>query len=92
MIDQQKLFNAVQNDDRGALNYLFERYFNAFLLTGVHLKAGRGERNMAMRKGQINLLVTPFNWILHENPEENMMVAGDLNATPGIEEGGALFF
>ncbi len=29
MIDQQKLFNAVQNDDRGALNYLFERYFDA---------------------------------------------------------------
>ncbi len=62
----------------------------AFLLTGVHLKAGRGERNVAMRKGQINLLVTQFNRILRENPEENMMVAGDLNATPGSEEIGLL--
>lgn len=58
----------------------------SFLLTGVHLKAGRGERNIAMRKGQLNLLTAQFNRILRENPDKNMMVAGDLNAIPGSEE------
>ncbi len=57
-----------------------------FLLTGVHLKAGRGERNIAMRKGQLNLLVSRFNELLQLNPDKNMMVAGDLNAIPGSEE------
>lgn len=58
----------------------------SFLLTGVHLKAGRGERDIAMRKGQLNLLVSQFGKILDKNPEKNMMVAGDLNAIPNTEE------
>ena len=58
----------------------------AFLLTGVHLKAGRGDRNIAMRKGQINLLNAQFNRWLKEDPSRNMMVAGDLNAVLGSEE------
>jgi endonuclease/exonuclease/phosphatase family metal-dependent hydrolase len=62
----------------------------SFLLTGVHLKAGRGERNSAMRKGQLKLLVNHFNHMLAKNPEKNMMLAGDLNATPGSEELGLL--
>lgn len=57
-----------------------------FLLTGVHLKAGRGERNIAMRKGQLDLLVAQFNRLLAENPEQNMLFVGDLNATPRSEE------
>lgn len=57
-----------------------------FLLTGVHLKAGRGERDIAMRKGQINFLVGQFNNILKQYPEKNIIVAGDLNAIPNSEE------
>ena len=58
----------------------------SFLLTGVHLKAGRGERNSAMRKGQLNLLTATFNRMLDENHDKNMIVAGDLNATPNSKE------
>lgn len=57
-----------------------------FLLTGVHLKAGRSERDMAMRKGQIGLLTATFNTYLRQNPAKNMIVAGDHNATPESEE------
>ncbi|MDN5214836.1 endonuclease/exonuclease/phosphatase family protein [Fulvivirgaceae bacterium BMA12] len=64
--------------------YPSENY--SFLLTGVHLKAGRGERNIAMRKGQINLLQKVFNRLLYQTPEKNMIIAGDLNATPDSEE------
>ena len=64
--------------------YPSEKY--SFLLTGVHLKAGRGERNIAMRKGQIYLLQQVFNRILHQTPEKNMIIAGDLNAIPNSEE------
>ncbi|MEM6845937.1 MAG: endonuclease/exonuclease/phosphatase family protein [Bacteroidota bacterium] len=58
----------------------------AFSLTGVHLKAGGGARNIAMRKGQINLLVAQFNRWLAEDPARNMLVAGDFNAFLGSEE------
>ncbi len=58
----------------------------SFLLTGAHLKAGRGERDIAMRKGQLNFLVSQFNSILKQYPDKNMMVAGDLNAIPNSEE------
>ncbi|WP_339758028.1 endonuclease/exonuclease/phosphatase family protein [Algoriphagus aquimarinus] len=58
----------------------------SFLLTGVHLKAGRSERDEAMRKGQLNLLVSNFNEILNAFPSQNMMVTGDLNAYPSSEE------
>lgn len=56
------------------------------LLTGVHLKAGRSERDIAMRKGQINFLVSQFNRMLIENPDSNMVLVGDLNAIPTSEE------
>ena len=62
----------------------------SFLLTGVHLKAGRGPRNEAMRTGQLNLLTATFNRMLDENPGKNMVVAGDLNATPNSAEIGLL--
>jgi endonuclease/exonuclease/phosphatase family metal-dependent hydrolase len=62
----------------------------SFLLTGVHLKAGRGPRNQAMRTGQINLLTATFNRMLDENPGKNMIIAGDLNATPNSAEIGLL--
>ncbi|WP_353196710.1 endonuclease/exonuclease/phosphatase family protein [Parapedobacter defluvii] len=58
----------------------------SFLLTGVHLKAGRSDRDIAMRKGQIALLTETFNRYLAENPRKNMLLAGDHNATPESEE------
>ena len=61
-----------------------------FVLTGLHLKAGRGDRNIAMRKGQMNLLTAQFNRMLTEDPDKNMIVAGDLNSTPNSEEIGLL--
>jgi len=62
----------------------------SFLLTGVHLKAGRTERDVAIRKGQINLLTETFNRYLAENNQKNMLLAGDHNATPESEEIGML--
>ncbi len=58
----------------------------SFLLTGVHLKAGRSARDIAMRKGQLALLRETFNRYLAENPGKNMVLAGDHNATPESEE------
>lgn len=58
----------------------------SFMLTGVHLKAGRSERDIAMRKGQLNLLKAQFSRFIKENPDKNMMIAGDFNAIPGSEE------
>ncbi|WP_405609411.1 endonuclease/exonuclease/phosphatase family protein [Polaribacter sp. Asnod1-A03] len=57
-----------------------------FLLTGVHLKAGRGERNIAMRKGQINFLKQQFKRFLKEDKSKNILVVGDFNSLLGSEE------
>ncbi len=57
-----------------------------FWLTGVHLKAGRGPRNEAMRAGQIHFLNEQFDRILQINPEANLMMAGDFNAYPNSME------
>lgn len=51
-----------------------------FLLTGLHLKAGRGERNEAMRLGQINFLKHQFSRFLKMDASQNLLVAGDLNS------------
>lgn len=58
----------------------------SFLLTGVHLKAGRGSRNSATRMGQITFLKGQFERFLNENPKKNILVVGDFNATPDSEE------
>lgn len=57
-----------------------------FLLTAVHLKAGRGERNIAMRLGQIEFLKGQFDRFLKEDPHRNMVMLGDFNATPDSQE------
>lgn len=57
-----------------------------FWLTGVHLKAGRGPRNKAMRAGQIHLLNQQFDQLAALHPEVNLMMAGDFNAYPASEE------
>ena len=58
----------------------------SFLLTGVHLKAGRGGRNVAMRLGQLQFLKGQYERFLNEDPNRNILVVGDFNATPDSEE------
>lgn len=57
-----------------------------FILTGLHLKAGRGERNESMRLGQINFLKQQFSRFNMINASQNLLIAGDLNSTLGSEE------
>lgn len=58
----------------------------AFVLTGLHLKAGRSERDRAMRLGQIDFLKYQFERFLSLNPAQNLLVVGDLNSVPGSAE------
>jgi endonuclease/exonuclease/phosphatase family metal-dependent hydrolase len=57
-----------------------------FSLTGVHLKAGRGERNKNWRLGQINLLRSHYKQLLSLNPDQNILAVGDFNSTPESNE------
>jgi endonuclease/exonuclease/phosphatase family metal-dependent hydrolase len=57
-----------------------------FMLTGLHLKAGRGERNEAWRLGQIKALRAQFGRFLTLNPKQNLLVVGDFNCTPESAE------
>lgn len=57
-----------------------------FWLTGVHLKAGGGNRNKSMRTGQIQFLQTEFQQLMDANPFANIMMAGDFNAYPNSSE------
>lgn len=58
----------------------------SFSLTGLHLKAGRGDRNEGWRLGQIHLLRKHLESVMKRNPTKNMLVVGDLNATPKSDE------
>ncbi|WP_158278578.1 endonuclease/exonuclease/phosphatase family protein [Rhodohalobacter mucosus] len=57
-----------------------------FLLTGVHLKAGRGEGNARWRMGQIEVLRDHYSMILDQYPDARILLAGDLNIIPGDPE------
>ena len=57
-----------------------------FSLTGVHLKAGRGERNENWRLGQMNLLRAHYKQLLSLNPDQNILAVGDFNSTPDSDE------
>jgi endonuclease/exonuclease/phosphatase family metal-dependent hydrolase len=61
-----------------------ENYF--LTLTGLHLKAGRGERNEGWRLGQIALLRDHLEMLMLHDADRNMLVLGDLNTTPGSRE------
>jgi endonuclease/exonuclease/phosphatase family metal-dependent hydrolase len=58
----------------------------SFVLTGLHLKAGRGDRNAGWRIGQINLLREHFSMIKLMDPAARILVTGDLNTIPGDRE------
>jgi endonuclease/exonuclease/phosphatase family metal-dependent hydrolase len=57
-----------------------------FTLAGLHLKAGRGERNAGWRIGQVRLLRREMNRLRREDPDANILVAGDLNMLPDSPE------
>ncbi|MDX1970893.1 MAG: endonuclease/exonuclease/phosphatase family protein [Candidatus Sumerlaeia bacterium] len=57
-----------------------------FTLTGVHLKAGGGDRNAAMRTGQYDFLKGQFQRFLNERPEANLLMVGDFNSYPESPE------
>lgn len=57
-----------------------------FSLAGLHLKAGRGPRNAGWRMGQIRFLHTEFARLLQQDPDANLLVVGDINATPDTDE------
>lgn len=58
----------------------------SFLLSGLHLKAGRGERNEGWRIGQINLLREHYSMIMSMDSDARILVTGDLNTMPGDRE------
>ena len=58
----------------------------SFVLGAVHLKAGRSDRDVAMRLGQIDMLKSQFERFLHEDPSRNILLVGDFNALPNTLE------
>ncbi len=58
----------------------------SFMLTGVHLKAGRSDRDVAMRLGQIDLLLSQHRRFLKEDRKTRMLLTGDYNMIPGSAE------
>jgi endonuclease/exonuclease/phosphatase family metal-dependent hydrolase len=57
-----------------------------FLLTGVHLKAGGGNRNVAMRLGQLELIAQQLERIGGATGISDMLITGDFNAYPDGKE------
>lgn len=62
----------------------------SFVLSAVHLKAGRSERDVAMRLGQIDMLKAQFERFLVEDPNRNILMVGDFNSLPNSKEMQAL--
>lgn len=57
-----------------------------FMLTALHLKAGRDEDDVAMRLGQIAFIKEQQARFLQANESEDLIILGDLNALPnGVE-------
>ena len=57
-----------------------------FLLTGVHLKAGRSEEDRRWRIGQIDVLHDHYAQRLRATPEAKILLTGDLNIISGDPE------
>ncbi len=58
----------------------------SFILTGVHLKAGRSKRDTASRAGQVRLMHAQSKRFLKEDKNTNLLLLGDFNATPQSDE------
>ena len=57
-----------------------------FNLTGVYLKAGRGERNEQICIGQINFSKNQLQRFLKEDRKANLIIMGDFNVYPDSRE------
>ena len=88
-------FRRVEDGEAEFQNFTNNRMLSAevavnedfhFLLTGVHLKAGRGEENARWRMGQIELLRDHYRLLLADDPDARILLAGDLNIIPGDPE------
>lgn len=73
------------NNRMWSVDVLVNEHYD-FNLTGVHLKAGRGERNEAWRTGMLNLLRNQLSKFTKLDADQNLMVVGDFNATPDSPE------
>ena len=58
----------------------------AVQLTGLHLKAGRSPRDVGHRLGQVRFLRGELARLQRLEPDANLLVVGDLNATPDSRE------
>ncbi len=58
----------------------------SLIIHGLHLKAGRNERDEAMRKGQINFLLGQCVRFQREDRRVRQAVMGDLNCIQGSKE------
>jgi endonuclease/exonuclease/phosphatase family metal-dependent hydrolase len=57
-----------------------------FLLTGVHLKAGRSEEDRRWRMGQIDVLHDHYAQRMMADPDARILLTGDLNIISGDPE------
>lgn len=76
---------AFTNNRMWTVDVLVNPEYN-FALSGVHLKAGRGERNENWRIGQMDLLRSHYATILASQPQRNILAVGDFNSTPDSRE------
>lgn len=76
---------SLVNNRMWSVDVLVNDHYD-FNLTGVHLKAGRGERNAAWRTGMMNLLRDQFSKFMQLDHDQNLLVVGDFNATPDSPE------
>ena len=87
MVDEQGLPESQHRINTRMLSVeIFPNDKNAFILTGLHLKAGRGERNEAMREGQIRFLLGQCRRFQKERHRSKQIILGDLNCTPESDE------
>lgn len=76
---------AFTNNRMWTVDVLVNKDYH-FALTGVHLKAGRGERNENWRIGQMQLIRSHLEGMLVMNPNKNILAVGDFNSTPESRE------
>lgn len=69
------------NNRMWSVDVLVNEHYD-FNLTGVHLKAGRGERNENWRLGMMNVMRNQFLKFMQLDQDQNLLVVGDFNATP----------
>lgn len=96
----RQIHTPVEFEEEGAMVYQSQDYINSrmwacdllvredysLLIMGLHLKAGRKERDQAMRLGQIEFLRGQLAQFHKTYSRPRILVAGDLNATPESAE------